>query len=230
MPSYSPLPTSAAPKASGSSPQSFDKTSFRSVATFALATLAWLAANIASAQPVVDQMQLEAGEQRRAIHSATPLAQSFVVGADGYFAGVELSLQGPGSSIPLRIKLVDRDGTLLGSVPLGEVHKTAAALGAAPDQLDPASITATYVDFTGFAIPVTVGDTLALRLSTENTGVGDWTLQRSLSNTYPDGSFFTEDSLSLSVDMAFRTFVTDPIFADGFETGDLSRWHVVQDP
>lgn len=167
-----------------------------------------LAATASFAQPVVDQFQLDGDDQTRAVHAATSLAQSFTVGADGFLAGVELSLTGPATASTLRVKILDAAGGVLASIPYGEEHFRTADLADAPLNLDPSLLTATYVDLTGFAIAVSAGQELAISLETTAPATAAFATRISLdSDAYTGGSLFSAGSPT-SGDMAFKTFTT----------------------
>ena len=72
-------------------------------------------------------------------------------------------MTGTTAGIILKAKVVDATGGVLGSLRLGQAQMSPPDLGSAPDMLDPALTTATYLDFTGFAIPVSIGQRGAIR-------------------------------------------------------------------
>ena len=176
----------------------------------ALLLSAALIPTAADAEAFVDQSQLNGSEQLRAINSNLSLGQSFTVGADGYLAGVELSLTGTTPGIILKAKIVDATGGVLGSLRLGQAQMSPPDLGSAPEMLDPAQITATYLDFTGFAIPVTVGQELAILLETTAPSPAFAVRIALDSDSYQDGRIISNGSGSTG-DLAFKTFVVSEL-------------------
>ncbi len=154
----------------------------------------------------VDQAQL-VGQSGQAIHATRDVGQSFVVGAQGWLAGIEVLLQGASANQALTLELLDLTEDDYADAPvIGVVSLAPAELGDFPEALEPEALTASYFDLSGQAIAVEEEDLLAFRLTT-GTPVGNtYSTRFSTTDLYASGEAYIGTS-STGSDFAFKTFV-----------------------
>ena len=173
----------------------------------------------------VDQYQLNGLDQSRGISDLGSLGQSWRVGKSGLLEGIEMPVDAqPAVTEPLLVEILDiREGldnaVLLGSLELGPDESLPK-----PQVLRLEQVLATYVDLTPLHLFVVEGDELAVRLSTASQAPDFWTLRLALADLYSDGALFGNGGFQTGSDAAFKVFVSEPLFGDDFETGNLSRW------
>jgi hypothetical protein len=165
------------------------------------------------------------------IHSANLSGQWFTVGRSGLLWGVEFSLEATiGVTENLVVEVEDVSGGLPGVV-LGTTTVTPADLGPMPDTLDLDMVTATLIDLHHLDIFVAPGDLIGVRLSTAQvTSNGYRFMFQGSTDPYPGGEMLSNSGSNVDSDLAFKTFVADPIFRDGFELGDTSEWTTTVPP
>lgn len=171
----------------------------------------------------LDQRQLVGHDQGRAIHVGTvSLGQRFRAGRDGHLEALELILSAPPTDVPLRVEIL-REIPDAEPLSLGSVDLLPEDLGPAVRGLDVRQPVATLVDLSPLAIVVLAEDPMIVRLSTELALPSFYDTRISTRDVYPLGQLENAGTPTAG-DLAFKTFVTDPVFADGFESGDASRW------
>lgn len=174
-----------------------------------------LAPRVASAQPVVDQFDLN-GHIDWSIHSNSDIGQVFTVGINGQLFGIELALgrcETPTDPATLEILTtsggVPQPNPVLASV---AIPNTSIPLLPPPTDLVLGSVTGTYVDLTSFGITVQTGVQYAFRIST--TGGNCYAVRGDTAANYAGGSRFTHWTLQTN-DLVFKTFneqrITSPI-------------------
>jgi len=161
------------------------------------------------AAPELDQFQLNGSEQAQAITSTRKVGQTITVGTAGFLDSIELSLFENGSGADLVVTILDMNGGDLSLAPsLGTVSISENAIGAAPLILSPTSVTATLIDLSSLRIIVSVGDVLAIELSTSRVLPSLYAIRTAIfSDLYAGGAYFVNAAFTPG-DAAFKTFIT----------------------
>jgi len=178
----------------------------------------------------LDQYQLDSSVTGL-IHSGNLSGQWFTVGRSGLLWGVEFSLEATiGVTEDLVVDVEDVSGGLPGVV-LGTTTISPAHLGPMPDTLDLETVTATLIYLYHLDIFVEPGDQIGVRLSTAQLASNGYRFKfQGSTDPYPGGEMLSNSGSNVDSDLAFKTFVVDPIFRDGFELGDTSEWTATVPP
>jgi hypothetical protein len=133
-------------------------------------------------------------------------AQTFTVGVSGQLAKVDVNLFQRFGSGTLNLDILDTTNHVPGSNVLASATLPISQIGPGT----------TWVSLTGFTTPVTQGQELAIRLSTDNAGVSalDWAMDRP--GTYSGGQGYGGGNPSWTaegVDFGFRTYVDPSVSA-----------------
>ena len=169
-----------------------------------------------------DQFQPDGVDQARALLPTSTTGQTITVSRDGLLAGIELSLAAPpGADDDLYVEVfLHGDGA---PVSMGQVVIKPQQISAEqPLFLYHAEVLGTYVDLSSLGIEVATDEVVEIRLSTANT-VGLYSARIATTNAYEAGNM-TVDGAPSGGDLAFKLFVLEPLFGDGFESGDLTAW------
>jgi len=178
----------------------------------------------------LDQHQL-VSQVSGLIHSANPSGQWFTVGKSGLLWGVEFSLGVTAGTTEDLIVEVEDVSVGLPGILLGSTAITPADLGPMPETLDLNMVTATLIDLHHLGIYVEPGDLIGVRLSTAQVSSNGYRFRFQGSiDPYPGGEMLTSTGSNVDSDLAFKTFVADPVFLNGFESGNTVEWSMTVPP
>jgi len=186
------------------------------------------AAAFAQMDAGLDQYQL-LSDIGWAVHSVSGLGQWFTVGTDGVLSGAEFSLYSAGTvTEDLVVKVFDYTGGTLGAL-RGSTSISIADLGPLETELDLHAVTTTLIPLEHLGLAVSSGDALAIRFTTASISPAIYGIRGLMSDNYANGSRVgSNGDANPDSDLMFKTFVAQPVFADGFESSDTSFWSLTQ--
>lgn len=90
--------------------------------------------------------------------------------------------------------------------------------------LDMNAVTTTLIPLEHLDIVVSTGDTMAIWFTTVSISPNVYGIRGMTSDAYPNGERVSGGGTSQNGDLMFKTFVAQPVFGDGFESGNMEAW------